>query len=104
MLSTLNHSIVRLPSINRTLFLYPSLLLLHTPQSELYTICVLRFIMQISCRFVVIIIVVVVVFFRPPYLLLLHGLRLEKIFLFNLFMNEAAVGLPSIMQNWVGWQ
>lgn len=35
--------------------------------------------------------VVVVVFYRPPYLLLLHGLRLEKIFLFNLFMNEMAV-------------
>lgn len=34
---------------------------------------------------------VVVVFYRPPYLLLLHGLRLEKIFLFNLFMNEMAV-------------
>lgn len=34
----------------------------------------------------------VVVFYRPPYLLLLPGLRLEKIFLFNLFMNEMAVG------------
>lgn len=39
----------------------------------------------------VVAVVVVVVFYRPPYLLLLHGLRLEKIFLFNLFMNEMAV-------------
>lgn len=39
----------------------------------------------------VVAVVVVVVFYRPPYLLLLHGLRLKKIFLFNLFMNEMAV-------------
>lgn len=34
--------------------------------------------------------VLVVVVVVLPYLLLLRGLRLEKIFLFNLFMNEMA--------------
>lgn len=72
-------------------------------QSQLHTICVLRFIMQISCRRLSF-----VEFFIPAslscYCCMACGL--EKIFLFNLFMNEAkgagmswVVGLVGLVGN-----
>lgn len=72
-------------------------------QSQLHTICVLRFIMQISCRRLSF-----VEFFIPAPLICYCCMAcgLEKIFLFNLFMNEAkgdglswVVGLVGLVGN-----